>query len=193
MADAQQQETANTGEDGATVVITHRIKKGQHEAYEAWLNAIGPVCRSFPGHLNWQSIRPVPGMTGTYTMVIRFNTRANLEGWMYSDERKSFVAQVRPLLASDDHYHISTGLDFWFEPSNGTMHGPPRWKQAVVTFIALVPLVNLTPMVLNPLLMQLGLDHIVITSAIGTGVIVILMAYVVMPNFTRLIRKWLYA
>jgi len=193
MTETQNNEATLATDDGATVVITHRIRAEQNAAYEAWLDEIGRVCRSFPGHLNWQSIRPIAGMTGTYTMVIRFNNRANLERWMYSDERKAFVARVRPLLASDDDYHISTGLDFWFTSASGTMHSPPRWKQAVVTFIALVPLVIMIPALLAPLFKLIGLEQMMSISAIGTAVIVILMAYVVMPNFTQLIRKWLYA
>ena len=181
-----------TNEEGATVVITHRIRTGQNAAYESWLNEIGPVCRSFPGHLNWQSIKPVPGMTGTYTMVIRFDTQEHLENWMYSDARKTFVARVKPLLASDDAFHISSGLDFWFDPPAGSGHVAPRWKQSVVTFVALVPLVILTPICLQPVFTMAGISNPIVIAAIGTGVIVILMAYVVMPPFTKLIRKWLY-
>ncbi len=38
---------------GSTVVITHRVRDGQQPGYEAWLNEIGPLCRSYPGMLDW--------------------------------------------------------------------------------------------------------------------------------------------
>ncbi|MCA9500225.1 MAG: hypothetical protein KC588_13625 [Nitrospira sp.] len=61
---------------GATAVITYCVQDGQQEGYDAWLNEIGPLCRGYPGHLDLQIIRPVPGLTVTYTVIIRFDPRA---------------------------------------------------------------------------------------------------------------------
>gem|GEM_PF-3831693 len=52
MTETQNNEATLATDDGATVVITHRIRAEQNAAYEAWLDEIGRVCRSFPGHLN---------------------------------------------------------------------------------------------------------------------------------------------
>jgi antibiotic biosynthesis monooxygenase (ABM) superfamily enzyme len=41
-------------DQGATAVITHRVPAGQHAAYDDWLKEIGPLCRGFPGHVDWQ-------------------------------------------------------------------------------------------------------------------------------------------
>ena len=180
-------------EHGATVVISHRIRHDAHAAYEDWLTAIGPVCRSFPGHLDWQIIRPITGLSGTYTVVIRFDTQAHLENWMFSEERKGFVAKVRTLLEADDQFHITTGLDFWFAPEGATKV-PYRWKQALVTWSAIYPLVLIVPLVLLPLFQWIGLpDHPLFVNLLGSGVIVVLMAYVVMPHYTKLIKGWLYS
>jgi antibiotic biosynthesis monooxygenase (ABM) superfamily enzyme len=34
---------------GATVVITHRVRKDRHADYEWWLNEIAPLCPAAPG------------------------------------------------------------------------------------------------------------------------------------------------
>jgi antibiotic biosynthesis monooxygenase (ABM) superfamily enzyme len=46
-------------DEGATVVITHRVREGQEAAYEEWLSELGPVSRRSAGQLDWQIIRPV--------------------------------------------------------------------------------------------------------------------------------------
>ncbi len=180
-------------DQGATVVITHRIREGEHASYETWLNEIGPVCRGFPGHLDWQIIRPITGLSGTYTVVIRFDSEQHLKDWMHSEERKRLVEKVRPLFVTDDDFFISTGLDFWFTPEGAKAKVPPRWKQVLVTFIALYPLVLAVPLITGQVYgaMRISEYHL-LTTAIGTGLIVLLMAYVVMPYITKLVQRWLF-
>lgn len=179
--------------NGATVVITHRIREGAAPAYETWLQEIGPICRGSVGHLDWQIIRPIPGLSGTYTVVIRFDTEAHLRAWMGSDERKRLIDQVRPLFADEDRFHIRTGLDIWFaDPSS--VRPPVRWKQFIVTWSAIYPLVLLMPLLVAPLLRTLHFpENRYLSSLVITGAVVLLMAYVVMPTYTRLIRRWLFA
>jgi uncharacterized protein len=179
---------------GATVVITHRIREGASTAYEDWLQEIGPVCRSFPGHLDWQIIRPITGLSGTYTVVIRFDTEEHLRQWMYSDERKRLIEKVRPLFVDEDRFHIRTGLDIWFAPEGANVSVPMRWKQFLVTWSAIFPLVLGMPLLITPLFRALGIpeNHYLLTFVV-TGTVVFLMAYVVMPHYTRLIRRWLFA
>jgi antibiotic biosynthesis monooxygenase (ABM) superfamily enzyme len=56
---------------GATVVITHRVRAGKHADYEAWLAEIAPLCKAAPGHLDWHLVRPVAELTETFTVIIR--------------------------------------------------------------------------------------------------------------------------
>ena len=63
--------------EGATVVITHQVIDSKHQEYEDWLNEIGPICRSSVGHIDWQIIRPIPRLTYSYTVIIRFDTIKN--------------------------------------------------------------------------------------------------------------------
>lgn len=64
--------------EGATVVITHRIRAGKLAEYETWLEQIAPLCKAAPGHLDWHIVRPIAGLTETYTVIIRFDTAAHL-------------------------------------------------------------------------------------------------------------------
>lgn len=183
-----------SAEHGATAVITHRVAPQHQRAYDAWLSDIGAVCRAWPGHLDWQIVRPIPELTETYTVVIRFDTREHLQGWLESPERAAFIDRVRPMLLHDDRFYVRTGLDFWFTPEGAKAALPVRWKQFVVTWSAIYPLALAVPLAVVPLLRGLGLPQSRFTDTLCiTGVVVFSMTYVVMPRYTRLVRKWLFA
>jgi uncharacterized protein len=180
-------------EDGATVVITHRVRDGQEAAYEDWLAEIGPVSRRSAGQLDWQIVRPVAGLTNTYTVIIRFDTREHLEGWMKSDQRRRLIERARPILAVDDDFRVRSGLEFWFAPEDAPGAVPVRWKQVLVSWSAIYPLVLVVPLLVRPVASVLGLPVFrPLDTLLVTGIVSSLMAYVVMPRYTRLFRRWLF-
>ena len=191
---ANEKTPLSTSEQGATVVITHRVREGQLAQYDEWLNEIGPLCRASAGQIDWQLIRPIAGLTATYTIILRFDTQEHLESWMHSQERKRLIEKVRPILAQDDDFFIRSGLDFWFTPEGAKASVPVRWKQFLVTWSAIFPLVLLMPLVIVPILRHLGLPrNLYLDTLCVTGAIVSLMVYVIMPNYTRLIKRWLFS
>ena len=180
--------------EGATVVITHRVRENRNADYEAWLNDIGRACRGYPGNLDWQIIRPVVGLTTSYTVVIRFDTKDHLQNWMRSVDRKHLIERAAQFLAQDDNYSIHSGLDFWFTPQSTKVKVPVRWKQFLVTWSAIYPLGLFVPLGLAPMMQVLGIAEIrPLTAFITTGIIVALMVYVVMPRYTTWVRRWLFA
>ncbi|AFI85533.1 antibiotic biosynthesis monooxygenase [Methylophaga nitratireducenticrescens] len=178
--------------DGATAVITHQVDKDKHAEYEAWLDEITPQSKSAPGHLDFNVIRPIAGLTETYTIIIRFDTQSHLRGWMESAKRSELIAKASPLLVKGDDFYLSSGLDFWFTPKQANTKIPIRWKQALVTWSAIYPLVLVLPFLLPPL-HKLGLpDNHYLDNLIITVIAVLLMVYVVMPRYTKLIHAWLF-
>lgn len=178
---------------GATVVITHRVRAGKEADYENWVGEIGPLARAAPGHMDWQIIRPIVGLTTTYTVVIRFDTIDHLRRWIGSDDRQRLIEKVRPLLATDDEYTIQSGLDFLFTPPNTGGKVPVRWKQFLITWSAIYPLVLGVPVVVAPAMRQLRIaENLFATTLVVTATVVFLMVYVIMPRYTRLVRRWLY-
>jgi antibiotic biosynthesis monooxygenase (ABM) superfamily enzyme len=183
----------DAGDEGAAVVITHRVRDGEHAGYESWLKEIAPLCSASPGHLDWHIIRPISGLTDTYTVIIRFDSRAHLQDWMESPVRADLIDKVRPLLVTGDDFFVSSGLDFWFTPAGAKASVPVRWKQYVVTWSAIYPLALGVPLVVLPLLRHLGIpDNRFLTTLAVTGAVVFLMVYIVMPRYTRLIKRWLF-
>jgi antibiotic biosynthesis monooxygenase (ABM) superfamily enzyme len=180
--------------EGATAVITHKVREDKQPDYETWLNEVAPLCKASAGHLDWHIIRPIPGLTETYTVVIRFDTAANLQKWMDSPTRARLIEKVSPLLVRGDDFFVSSGLDFWFAPGGAKATVPLRWKQFIVTWSAIYPLVLGVPLVVTPALRRLGIpDDPLLTALAVTATVVFLMVYVVMPRYTRLIKRWLFS
>ena len=177
---------------GASVVITHHILDGKRQEYEKWLDEIVPVTKHSEGFIDLQIVRPIPDLTFVYTVIIRFDTISHLKNWMESDNRKNLIEKANPLFRKNDNYKIKSGLDFLFESENETKI-PVRWKQFLVTWSAIYPLSILIPLFVLPFLrfLQFPVNHY-FDGLIISGCIVFLMVFVVMPNYTKLIRKWLY-
>jgi hypothetical protein len=180
-------------DEGATVVITHRVRADKHADYERWLNEIAPMCKASPGHLDWHIVRPISGLTETYTVIIRFDTTAHLRGWMESPTRARLIEKAQPLFVTGDDFFISSGLDFWFAPTGAKAKVPVRWKQYLVTWSAIYPLVLGVPLVVAPVLGLLSVpDNRFLSTLVVTGTVVYLMVYVVMPRYTKLLQRWLF-
>jgi antibiotic biosynthesis monooxygenase (ABM) superfamily enzyme len=179
--------------DGATVVITHRVRSDKHPEYEHWLEDIAPLCKASAGHLDWHVVRPIPGVTQTYTVIIRFDTTEHLKHWMDSDERRRLIEKAAPLLAGSDDFYISSGLDFWFAPAGAKARIPVRWKQYLITWSAIYPLALGVPFAVAPALHAVGAPaSLPLTTLVVTAVVVYLMVYVVMPRYTRRVQRWLF-
>jgi len=180
-------------EHGATAVTTHRVRDTHEAEYADWLSEIAPICKTYPGHLDVQSIRPIAGLTSTYTVIIRFDSRDHLENWMYSEDRQRLIEKVQPFLAAHDDFFIRSGLDFWFTPEGARAQVPVRWKQVLITWSAIYPLAFVIPLIVTPLLRHVGLPEVRhIDTLFITGVMVFLMVYLVMPRYTKLVQRWLF-
>jgi antibiotic biosynthesis monooxygenase (ABM) superfamily enzyme len=180
-------------DQSATGVISHHVSPGHEPDYERWLDEIIPVAKSYPGHLGIQIIRPVPGATTKYTVIIRFDTREHLLRWMGSHDRARLIEKVQPFLEEDEQFFVRSGLDFWFTPEGAKAKLPTRWKQFLLTWSVIYPLVLIVPLVVGWALRQLAVpQYHLLNTLLVTGIVVLLMVYVIMPRYTKLVRRWLF-
>jgi len=172
------------------LIITHTIKTGEEKRYEAWLNEILSAVSSFPGYLGREIFRPAQG-TRTYTSIVRFDANENLNAWVESETRKSFVSRVSDLLEKGDVHEIRTGIDFWFTPEG--VKPPKPWKQFLLTLSAVYPLSLLIPRLFSPLFSVAPLTgQMYIRGLLIAATLTALLTFVIMPRYTRLVKKWLY-
>lgn len=113
---------------------------------------------------------------------------------MESPARVRLIQAVQPLFVTGDDFFVSSGLDFWFTPTGAKAKVPVRWKQYLVTWSAIYPLALGVPLLVAPLLQRLGVsDNPPLTTLAVTGTVVFLMVYIVMPRYTQLLKRWLFA
>lgn len=185
--DTRATDTAET----VTLVVRHRVRRGQEQAYENWLRHIVAVASQSAGHLGVDVVRGSSGGLPLFTCVLRFSCSENLRGWLESAERRQLIEEAKPLLADGDVTEISTLNDFWFVPA-GDERQPPRWKQACLTFVVILPLSLLIPQLWQPLFArQPALGAYLPSNTLITLSIVLLVVYLFMPMATRLFASWL--
>nr|WP_298142981.1 antibiotic biosynthesis monooxygenase [uncultured Pseudomonas sp.] len=169
-----------------TLVVRHRVKAGQEAAYERWLRRTTQIASSYPGHLGVNVMRDI----GQFICVLRFAGTAELQSWLDSSERRHLIEEVEPLLAEGDQIHIEPGREFWFTPS--PQASPARWKQACITFMVILPLSLLVPLLWQPLFARLPwLGGYLASNVLITLSIVLLVVYLFMPRVTALFAHWL--
>jgi uncharacterized protein len=175
-------------EGPVTVVVTRRVRAGQHDRYEAWLRDIGRVAGAFPGHLGITVIRPVAGARD-YTLIFRFATVDQLRAWEASDERRSWVARADALCEAAVRQQAS-GLEAWFALGDASRAPPPpKWKMACVSWLVAFPTIQILSATLGAWLSPL--PAVVRGATVGAAMIVF-MTYAAMPFVTRRLAGWLY-
>lgn len=178
------------GPPSVAFIITHTIKAGYEAEYEVWVSEIFHAVSAYPGYLGREVFRPVFGKR-EYTSIVRFDSPDNLDAWIDSDTRKSFIDRAAHMLERGDVHEIRTGIDFWFTPPHTK---PPKpWKQFLLTVSAVYPLTILIPFVLSPLFerMPLTQNHYVRGLCVAIALTGSL-TFFVMPRYTRLMSRWLY-
>jgi antibiotic biosynthesis monooxygenase (ABM) superfamily enzyme len=182
--------TNSTEEDPpVTAVASRRVKSGKEREFEEWVSGILDAAREFPGYLGSNVIRPRDDDDDEFQIVFKFDHASNLKRWEESDERHQWLSRVRPLV-HEENVRVLTGLETWFTlPSRPGEPAPPRYKMAVITWIAVFPLATAIFAVTQPLL---GGLPVLLRTLVFTLVMVTTMTYVVMPRMTRLFSFWLY-
>ncbi|MEO0586237.1 MAG: antibiotic biosynthesis monooxygenase, partial [Planctomycetota bacterium] len=141
--------------------------------------------------------RPSPHERGgRYSVLVRFATREHLERWAQSEARAGLVDEIAPLLVDGDRFTMRSGLDFWFTPEAVAARVPTRWKQGLVTWSAIFPIVWGLGYAFEPVFAAAALEgggwERALRVLVVTAAAVCLMVYVVMPRYTRAVHRWLF-
>ena len=193
MSESNHREPASPGPDEVvTLIVKHRVKAGFEAPYEAWLRNIVKVAAQNVGHLGVDVVRGKHAGLDTYTSVLRFCSTEAMQRWLDSPQRQELVNEAAPMLADGDQTEVNPVNEFWFSPQAEAGTPPPRWKQAVVTLLVILPHTLLVPLLWGPLL-QLNalLSNYVVATFLITLTIVLSVVYIFMPMATRLFAPWL--
>ncbi|MBV4478246.1 antibiotic biosynthesis monooxygenase [Pseudomonas botevensis] len=177
-----------------TLIVKHRVKAGFEAPYEAWLRNIVSVAGREEGHLGVDVMRSKHGGLDLFTCVLRFCSTEAMQRWLDSPKRQALIDEAAPMLADGDQTEVNQVNEFWFAPLADAASPPPRWKQAVVTLLVILPHTLLVPLIWGPLLqLNAFLSNYVVATFLITLTIVLSVVYVCMPAATRLFAPWLTA
>ncbi|MCF4997439.1 antibiotic biosynthesis monooxygenase [Pseudomonas syringae] len=176
-----------------TLIVKHRVKTGFEVPYEAWLRNIVGVAGRTDGHLGVDVMRSKNGGLDLFTCVLRFRSTEAMQRWLDSPERQALIDEAAPMLADGDQTEINPANEFWFAPqTDAASPPPPRWKQAVITLLVILPHTLFVPMLWGPLLnLHPLLSNYFVATFLITLTIVLSVVYIFMPPVTRLFTPWL--
>ena len=90
-------ETEPTSSSGVTFSVSKVVRPGQEAAYEAIVDKLAGEMAQAPGFISQRVFRPVRN-NRTYRMVFTFTSDEALQGWLDSDVRQSWLAEIDPLV-----------------------------------------------------------------------------------------------
>lgn len=179
--------------DIVTLVVRHKVRPDALHTYEEWLKRSVRTAMSQDGHLGVNVIRPTEE-DHTFTTVVRFAKAEKLQAWVNSSVRRSLIVEVTPLLQDIDAPEVSNDPEFWFTPTHADKSQPPKWKQAVLSYVVIAPLSMVIPQLWSPLFQQHpALGGVVASNLIIMFCIVGLVTFAIMPYVTRWLAGWLTA
>ena len=172
-----------------TLITSHLVAPELISAYEAENNALNDIASSYSGFLGCEVHHP-SDLNPEYTVIIRFDSRENMNRWLNSPERKSGLERLYQYTLGHQTKVIGTGFGQWFAVDRESSIAASPWKQAMVVLFALFP----TVMFLN-LSVGAFLEHREVPFAlnvfIGNLLGTIVLTWVMMPVAVRIMGWWI--
>ncbi len=173
--------------DPVTVTVARRVIPGHEAEFERWARGIFGAAARFRGFLGSGVLRP-PSAGQDWHLVYRFASETDLCRWEESPQRAEWLRRGDGLM-DERGVHRTTGLETWFELPGRTVPAPPKWKMALVTLAAIIPLVLTMNVFVLP---HVEGWPLIARTLVFSGTLTSLMTWVVMPRMTRLFRRFLY-
>jgi antibiotic biosynthesis monooxygenase (ABM) superfamily enzyme len=170
-----------------TVTVARRVTPGHEGEFQDWAEEALRAAARYPGYLGGGVLRPNTA-GADWHVVYRFTNSVALAVWERSPERAALLRRADELIETQREQR-TTGLETWFEMPGRTAPAPPRWKMAVVSVLAVIPI----SLLLNTLLMPLiDVWPLLPRTVLFGAVFTVLMTWVAMPRMTRWFSGFLY-
>jgi uncharacterized protein len=171
-----------------TVVVSHRVSPEQVGEFLEWQERLRLAESKFPGFRGTELFRPVKGVQDDWTAMYRFDTAADLDRWLVSNERRDLLGEGEKF--SDFELRtVDNSFGSWFAfDEHGKQAPPPSdTKTSIAVWVGLYPTVVLLTLALSPLKMPLWLGMLV-----GNLLSSFLISFVAMPYYVNpLLKRWL--
>lgn len=170
-----------------TVTVARRVRPGREREFEEWADRLTEAASHFDGFLGAGRLRPSTGEE--FHVIYRFASPEQLQVWLRSATRAELLTEGEQLMETVAETRV-TGMETWFAlPGRDGVAAPPKWKMFLVAGVVIYLLQVLEYSIFGvfvydwPLMLRLLLMSFPVTAV---------MTWIVMPQASVLLRKWLY-
>lgn len=169
------------------IAITRRVRAERAGEFEAALRNFVARSMAAPGTSGVHMLFPPPGST-EYGVLRSFASAGQRDAFYQSAVYEHWLEEIAPLVEGKPEFRELSGLEAWFRDPHASP--PPRWKMALLTWLAVWPVSMLVPAVLVPLLV--GRLHSALVSGLVAAGIVFVLTWVAMPLLVKVTHGWLH-
>lgn len=171
------------------MAITRRVRKDRAGEFERELIAFASESLKDPHSRGVHLLYPTPDAeVPEYGILRSFESTEARDLFYASDFYRNWVAKVGHLVEGDPESRELTGLEAWFREGSGK--APPRWKMALLTWVAVWPVSMGVPKVIVPLIGD-ALPHFLRSGVVAAGIVTVL-TWVAMPLLVKVARPWIH-
>lgn len=168
------------------VAITRRVRADRVADFERALAAFAARSLAEPGARGVHFLRPPPDSDGREYGILRsFASEADRDAFYETALFKAWTAEIAPMVEGEPTYRELSGLEAWFRGAP-----LPRWKMAVLTWVAVWPVSMVVPAAIVPL--AAGLPRPLVSGLVAAGIVVVL-TWGAMPLLVKAAAPWLHA
>jgi antibiotic biosynthesis monooxygenase (ABM) superfamily enzyme len=168
------------------VAITRQVRAGCETEFQQALREFFKTSFAHGGVWGASMLTPPPGSDSREFGILRtFANESERDAFYNSQMFKKWDEHARRLTEGEPVYRQLTGLEAWFRsPQN-----PPRWKMALLTWLAVWPVSMIVSSAIKVALP--GTLPKALFSGIAALGIVIVLTWIAMPLLVKFTRNWL--
>jgi antibiotic biosynthesis monooxygenase (ABM) superfamily enzyme len=171
------------------VAITRKIKPGREAEFQAALQEFFQTSFAHIGVHGASMLVPPPGSPSPEFGILRTFANAQQRDDFYASPMfLAWEERIKPLTDGMPEYRELNGLEAWFRNPHNP---PPRWKMALLTWIAVWPVSMAVPATLKPLIGQ-TVSNVVFAGTVAAGIVVVL-TWIAMPLLVKVMKPWLHS
>lgn len=180
--------------DPVTTIFRRFVQKDKVQAFEEWIKEMTTARSKFDGYIGLNIVRPSDHDHPEYVMILTFDSYENLRKWQESEDRIKLVTKSIEFTEGEtniDDIRIEqqSGLEYWFDQPKLVINRPRRYKMAILTAMALYPLILLSNLFIAPTIGFLP-GPLILLLIVSLNVLI--MTYILMPRVTQFFKFWLF-
>jgi uncharacterized protein len=172
------------------IAITLTVRSTHIAQFEQALADFASRSLTEPGARGMQFLYPPPGSgSAEYGILRSFATASDRDAFYGSTLFRDWLARIEPMVEGKSTRRQLHGLEAWFRNDKEPM--PPRWKMALLSWIAVWSASMFVRAIVAPLLGS-KIPQAIEAGIVAAGVVAIL-TWIAMPLLVKIAQPWLHS